>query len=81
MQVGKQIYVRMSSLYLLSDIVHEGTHAIDFINGVPQSVISSWPGEIRAYSAERAFQLKIGLPLQFKSEEDMMIHIWSNYER
>lgn len=81
MQVGNQIYVRRSSSCIFSDVVHEGTHAIDFINNVPQSEISSWTGETRAYSAERFFQIKSGMPIQFKNKEDMMIHIWSNYKR
>ena len=81
MQVGNQIYVRGSSASLFSDVVHEGVHAIDFINGVDESVISSWSGETSAYSAERLFQLESGMQVQFESEEDMMVHIWSNYKK
>ena len=81
MQVGNQIYVRSSSASLFSDVVHEGVHAMDFINGVDESVISSWSGETSAYSAERLFQLESGMQVQFVSEEDMMVHIWSNYKK
>ena len=81
MQVGNQIYVRSSSATLFSDVVHEGVHAMDFINGVDESVISSWSGETSAYNAERLFQLESGMPVQFESEEDMMVHIWSNYKK
>ena len=81
MQVGNQIYVRSSSASLFSDVVHEGVHAMDFINGVDESVISSWSGETSAYSAERLFQLESGMQVQFESEEDMMVHIWSNYKK
>lgn len=81
MQVGNQIYMRRSSASIYSDVVHEGTHAIDFINNIPQSEISSWPGEIRAYSAERLFQIESCMPVQFATENDMLIHIWSNYKK
>lgn len=79
MQVGNQIYVRSSSASIFSDVVHEGIHAIDFLNGVDETIISSWIGETSAYEAEREFQLLKGFETQFISEEDMMVHIWSNY--
>lgn len=66
---------------MLSDVVHEGTHATDYANGIGQSTISSWTGETAAYSAERDFQIESGMSAQFENEEDMMIYIWSNYER
>ncbi len=81
MQVGNQIYMRRSSASIYSDVVHEGTHAIDFINNIPQSEISSWSGETRAYSAERIFQIESRMPVQFATENDMLIHIWSNYKK
>lgn len=62
-------------------VVHEGTHAIDFLNGVDETIISSWTGETSAYSAEREFQLFKGMETQFATEDDMMVHIWSNYNR
>ncbi len=80
-QVNEQIYVRNSSVSLLSDVVHEGTHALDYYNGISQKVISSWTGETAAYSAERLFQLKSGGKVEFATEEDMMVHIWQNYSR
>ena len=81
MQIGEQIYVRSSSDSLLSDIVHEGTHAMDYYNGIDENIIASWTGEITAYNAERLFQIEAGMPVQFESEEDMMVHIWSNYNK
>ena len=81
MQVGNQIYVRGGSSTLLSDIVHEGTHALDYVDGLDEIIISSWSGEIRAYSAERLFQKQSGMLLDFLSEEDMLVHIWRNYNR
>lgn len=81
MQVGNQIYVRSSSASFFSDVVHEGVHAMDFINGIDERTISSWSGETSAYNAERLFQIESGMPVQFESEEDMMVHIWSNYKK
>ncbi|MBU5473134.1 pre-toxin TG domain-containing protein [Roseburia sp. MSJ-14] len=81
MQVGEQIYVRSSSVSLFSDIVHEGTHAIDYYNGIDENIIASWTGETTAYNAERLFQIESGMSVQFESEEDMMVHIWSNYSK
>ncbi|MEY8425651.1 hypothetical protein AALB52_23805, partial [Lachnospiraceae bacterium 38-14] len=80
-QIGNQIYVRNSSVSLLSDVVHEGTHALDYLNGISESTISSWSGETAAYSAERDFQMESGMSVQYENEEDMMIHIWSNYKK
>lgn len=79
--MNEQIYVRNSSVSLLSDVVHEGTHALDYYNGISQNVISSWTGETVAYSAERLFQLKSGGTVEVATEEDMMVHIWQNYSR
>ena len=78
-QEGKQIYVRSSSSSLISDVVHEGTHAIDFSQDISQKIISSRAGEYKAYSAERLFQIEAGMPVDFMSEDDMLVHIWSNY--
>lgn len=53
---------------------------MDFINGIDERTISSWSGETSAYNAERLFKIESGMPVQFESEEDMMVHIWSNYK-
>lgn len=34
MQVSDPIYVRTSSASLMSDVVHEVVHAMDYLNGV-----------------------------------------------
>ena len=62
-------------------MVHEGTHAIDFIDGIDERIISSWSDEKGAYSAEQDFQISKGQESQFPTEEDMMVHIWSNYRK
>lgn len=69
------------STSLYSDVVHEGTHASDFIAGVPEREIRTCPVEIRAYSAERQFQINSGMPVDFASEDDMLVHIYNNYDR
>ncbi len=32
-----------------------------------------------AYSSERLFQIESNIPVQFESEDDRMVYIWSNY--
>ncbi len=77
---GNKIYVRKSSSSIFSDMVHEGTHALDFLAGVPENKISSWNGEIRAYIAEHHFQKAAGLTIEFVNEDDIRVHVWSNYK-
>ena len=79
--IGKQIYLRRSSASIISDLVHEGTHALDYISGVHIENIRTWPGEIRAYKAEREFQIKTNRKLDFETEDDLYVHVWKNYER
>lgn len=43
---------RRSSPTIISDVVHEGTHVIDYVNGMDQNVLFSWTGEIRAFPEE-----------------------------
>lgn len=82
-QIKNQIYLRKNdpASEIFSNVVHEGTHALDFCANIPQAVISSWTGEERAYTEERLFQIAAGLPIEFKTVEDMMVHIWMSYKR
>ena len=82
-QVKKQIYLRKSAdpASLFSSVVHEGTHVLDYIDGIPEDVIGGWAGEMRAYTEERLFQLNAKLPVDFLDVNDMKVHIWMNYER
>ena len=66
---------------LYSSVVHEGTHALDYLNNIPEDVIGSWAGEMRAYTEERLFQLNAKLPVDFLDVNDMKVHIWMNYKR
>ena len=79
--IGKQIYLRGSSASIISDLVHEGTHVLDTLAGISIRNISTWPGEIRAYKAEREFQMLTKRELNFKTEDDLYVHVWQNYER
>lgn len=81
MTVGNQIYLRNSSISIYSDMVHEGTHALDYVRGIEEHVILSWTGEMKAYSAERKFQIAKGDHVDFLDENDMLVHIWKNYKR
>lgn len=79
--IENKIYLRRNSISIHSDIVHEGTHALDYINGLPYEKISSWDGEIKAYTAEHHFQKASGLALQFSNEDDIKVHVWKNYRK
>ena len=79
--IGNKIYLRRSSSSLVSDTVHEGTHALDYLNGFGlNSTKTTWQWEKRAFFYERQFQLSTGAKPEFNSSSDMMFHIWSNYK-
>ena len=77
---GNKIYLRRSSASIFSDMVHEGTHALDYLSGIPESQISTWKGEIRAYTAEHHFQKAAGLTVEHANEDDIQVFVWSNYK-
>lgn len=79
--IDNKIYLRRNSSTIHSDMVHEGTHAMDYLKGLPYEKISSWEGEIKAYTAEHHFQKASGLAVQFTNEDDIKIHVWSNYKK
>jgi hypothetical protein len=81
MAVGKHVYLRASSANIISELVHEGNHALDYLSGISENNIKTWPGEIRAYRAEREFQIKSNRPVDFANDNDLLVHVWSNYER
>ncbi|MBQ8708581.1 MAG: hypothetical protein IJ523_10885 [Succinivibrionaceae bacterium] len=78
--IDNKIYIRASSSTIYSDIVHEGTHAMDYLQGLPYEKISSRDGEIRAYIAEHQFQKVSGLIVQFTNEDEIRVHVWLNYK-
>ena len=79
--IDDKIYLRRNSGTIYSDIVHEGTHAMDYLNGLPYDRISSWEGEIKAYTAEHHFQKASGLAVEFANEDEIKVHVWSNYRK
>ena len=79
--IDNKIYIRRNSSTIHSDMVHEGTHAMDFLKGLPYEKISSWDGEIKAYTAEHHFQKASGLAVQFTNEDEIKVHVWKNYRK
>lgn len=78
--VENKIYLRASAANIISNLVHEGTHAIDSINNISSNIIRSWKGEYKAYMAEHNFQKAKGLALEFENEDEIMVHIALNYK-
>ena len=76
--VGNNIYLRKSSVSALSDFVHEGTHALDFITGI-LSNMSVVDKEMKAYKSEHDFQKAKGISLDFADEDDIRVHVLLNY--
>lgn len=79
--IGKQIYLRRSSASIICDLIHEGKHVLDYLSGININNIRSWDGEIRAYRAEREFQISTKRKLDFENDDDLLVHVWKNYER
>lgn len=71
-----QIYLRKSSANIYSDAAHEGTHALDYLDGFRGSNYS-W--EKRAYYYERQFQIYTGRELDFETLPGMLRHIYGAY--
>ena len=78
-QDGNQMYIRRSSITGYSIFVHEGTHVIDHLNDIPQSIISSFDGELKAYMNEHDYQKKKGEHVDYKDKEEIIVHIKLNY--
>lgn len=80
LQFEDNIYVRKSSKTILSDIVHEGTHAYEFKSGKTQKAVSSKSGEIKAYVAEHNFQKKKYGVTTFSSTDEIKDFVNKNYK-
>ena len=77
----EQIYVRSGSPSLLSDIVHEGTHAFDNFHKnvtVPYGK-NPYPWEKRAFFYERQFQRAGGGAAEFETIHEMLDFIYESY--
>jgi hypothetical protein len=72
--LGNKIYARRGSGNLLSDIVHEGTHAYDEIHGLVTADygINPYTWEKRAFFHERQFQLAGGGTVEFEKLDKML---------
>ena len=73
---GNEVYLRTDSPTMLSDVVHEGTHALDYLSGLD---VSQRKLELRAYWQEREFQKATGAPLGFKTVAAMLMFIYRTY--
>ncbi len=77
---GRKLYLRRNSDSITSDLVHEGTHGLDYINDFGVSIPKprfSW--EKRAFFQERQFQMMSGAKPDFATFGDMLSHIRTNY--
>ena len=66
-----QIYVRRNSTSLLSDLVHEGKHALDYNNFIAQT---TYQAEFSAYKAEQSFQIEKNFPVDFTNDDEILVH-------
>ena len=77
--IENKIYLRRDSISIYSDMIHEGTHALDYTNGIEFNEISSYEGEMRAFKAEHEFQKAVGIKPDFKNEEEIKVYVLVNY--
>ncbi len=73
-----KIYVRRSSIDLISTIFHEGIHALDYINGIEYDSINS---ELKAYRAEHDFQKAGRRKIEHATDDDIRVHVHRYYGR
>src|SRR5262249_34568504 len=69
---GASIYVRRGSETLLSDVVHEGTHALDSINNYANYTVRATTHtlEFAAFKAEQNFQRAMNLKPDFANDAE-----------
>ena len=70
---GREIFVRAGSPSTLSDLVHEGTHTLDYQAGFfrGRRVL-----ELRAYAYEHQFQKAVGDEVQFENLLEVVRFVW-----
>jgi hypothetical protein len=73
---GEQLFVRGNSKNILSEVVHEGTHGLDYLRGFNGTVHQL---EKRAYYFERQFQLAGGGDVEFATLDKMLRFILLEY--
>jgi len=76
--IGEKTFYRgsTSAENLLSEFVHEGTHALDHFKGF---IGDTYQWEKRAFFHERAFQEAVGLEKDFDTVREMLDFIYVNY--
>lgn len=75
-QVGNQIYVRRGSRSMFSNLVHEGTHVLNYTNGFGINGASRWSWEKRAYFYERQYQIATESKVDYSTIDDMLVYIF-----
>jgi len=60
----------------MTDVIHEGTHAVDYVEGYEGDTFDS---ERRAYRNEHDFQRDKGMDLDFENHDEIDNHINDNY--
>lgn len=91
---GKTFYRSSASVDdFLTEIVHEGSHVIDNIlkkkmlkdckakKEIDGIIGNNWEQEIRAYSHERDWQLKIRIKPEYESIQDIEKHVKIEYPK
>ena len=70
---GREIFVRANSRSALSDLVHEGTHTLDYKVGFfrGRRIL-----ELRAYAYEHQFQKATGAEAQFENLLEVVRFVW-----
>ena len=79
-QDGVQTYIRRSAVKGFSVFLHEGVHAYEFLNRIPQAEISSRKGERRAYWHEHEYQVKKGEHIEYKDLDEIIVHFSLIYD-
>ena len=78
--IDNHMFIRKKSKRILSNVIHEGTHALDYIHKYAYRHSKSvWSREKRAYFFERQFQIATGRKVRFETIDDMLVHIQKYY--
>ena len=70
---GREIFMRANSPSALSDLVHEGTHTLDYLAGFYRGRRIL---ELRAYAYEHQFQKATGAEVQFENLLEVVRFVW-----
>ena len=81
---NNQLYIRSTSMNYLSQIVHEGTHGLQFFARHPGVFSNATQAQVRsaeigAYFFERQFQMSTGTRVDFPSLVELLRHVRNSY--